>query len=255
MSVTKTGAVRKYKNTRQVSWIAVFMFIVIIITCFWIVCGHSILKQMDMSKYLHDRYNENFVVKNIRREVSGLGVSGQLTADAYSDDGTKFEVGEYSNGKMYDMYIKALWSQQASADLSPVKSLFNSSPEDIKFQVYPISRDTKRQDVRSSMYNSKPTLKYMLSSNPSLVHFGIYSIRKGKRSDLTMHQNDVNAALDIIKYIDNTRAGDRNIRYVINVPEDNSNLVCDISWTEYKKLSYEDISKCFVKNRGVEKYE
>lgn len=64
----------------------------------------------DMKSYLENKYNERFLIDNIRKEGSGLGVTGQTIAEGRpaNNPSVVFRISD-TDGKKGDNYVGALW--------------------------------------------------------------------------------------------------------------------------------------------------
>lgn len=218
----------------------------------WFMFGENSFNELKMVEYLNSKYKEDFVVDNVRREGSGLGVAGQLTADARSKNGLTFEVGLYSDGGMYDTYMESLWTREASSEVEKYKRLYDRvNVTKIVIKSYPINKKTKMQETQSALYGSKPTLKQALASDPESVYYGVYSIQSESTIDDRVILESENRIGRLVSEINNTGAGRLNIRYVINIPKDNNRYICDISWGRSESVR-RDAKKCFIKSGGLE---
>lgn len=232
--------------------IAGVLFCAVCLVASWFMFGENRFNELKMAEYLNSKYKEDFVVDNIRREGSGLGVAGQLTADAHSKNGLTFEVGLYSDGSMYDTYMESLWTREVSGEVEKYKRLYDGVNV-TKFVVksYPIDKKTKMQETQSALYGSKPTLKQALSSDPESVYYEVYSIQSESTIDDGVMLESENRINRLMNEINNTGAGRLNIRYVINIPKESNRYICDISWDGSENVG-QDVKKCFIKSGGLE---
>lgn len=102
--------------------IKIFTITTLIVICAALVFifsgGLNMVEQKRMESYLKDRYREDFKVINIRTEGSGLGVRGEIKADANpkNNPSVKFTVSSKSDG-YDDTYPTVLWSVQGREEV------------------------------------------------------------------------------------------------------------------------------------------
>lgn len=99
--------------------IAVALLLLLVGVWWFIGKGSMLLVQSQMQSYLTHKYGQDFTVENVRLEGAGIGVRGELDADAYpkNDPSLKFTIGRLEGGlapKTYsrDTFLQELWSRQ-----------------------------------------------------------------------------------------------------------------------------------------------
>lgn len=102
--------ITRNKKHRLIVYAGVVIVILLFAACAIMVSG--VMKQAKMNKYLKDKYGKEFILKNLRKEGSGLGVEGDLTADAYEEanQSRKFRVWEDPPGVYHDTYLNVVWN-------------------------------------------------------------------------------------------------------------------------------------------------
>lgn len=242
----------------DVAWRVAGVVIISLAICMGVVLiGAKVTENAErqkMAQYLRGKYGQEFMVEAVRREGAGLGVAGQLTANAgpATDKGLLFEVGRFSTGQFYDTYMRALWSREALKEASPLARNVLNNQEELATQVFPIDKKTQREDTTSTLYSLKPTLSDQLAKDAMAISLGLYVKIEGSLKDdnRTLYEDRVIA---LGEYINSKKVGDRHIRYVVNVEGDNSRYVCDRSSTAPGgEIEINDVSNCFVKYSGTE---
>ena len=127
------------------------------------------------TKYLNEKYGQEFVVENVRVTGAGLGVQGSWRGDAYpkSDPSIRFEVrGSQPTGEVdFETFLQTLWTKQASSSVEEFLSVQLPESEGFHLQV------TAGSSVRSSFYQSvkgrTPNLAEMLDKHKDQLSYNL----------------------------------------------------------------------------------
>lgn len=206
-----------------------------------------------MESYLEQKYGKKFEVADIKTEGAGLGMPGQLTGNAHKvgDRSTIFEVGQYSTGEHYDMYMKALWSKEAQPDLEhAVASIFNSKGAHSKADVVPYSATTGKADYTSGLYGKTPSLSEQLARDSAVVQYSI-AISIKEPFDDTAKPVHAERIRKLAEYVAEKHAGKDYIRYVVNLPDEDKRYICNETSANILN-NIKNIDSCFLAARGHE---
>lgn len=117
------GVVNAGKHIKKHRALVVILIIIIVIvilarTCIW---RDYTKEQIEMAKYLKDKYNgQEFVVEKPELKGAMLGVEGYFSATAYPTNNSKIRFTVmYSPSDRYDGYAGAIWSNEESERLKP----------------------------------------------------------------------------------------------------------------------------------------
>lgn len=121
---SRSGATVLKTTPRKVLYTIVALILIIVL-----IVGGIYIKNIisfentsaDMKNYLENKYNERFLVNNIRKEGSGLGVTGQTIADGrpVNNQSVIFRISD-TDGKKGDNYVGALWQFRNKGKLSQI---------------------------------------------------------------------------------------------------------------------------------------
>lgn len=252
---SKTVAVQPQTSKRLI-WILVSVGILLVaLAVWWFAAGSNASTTRAIRNYLHDKYGQEFVVENLRTEGASLGMPGQKTADAYNakDPSLKFETGKFPEGQYFDDYMRALWSREAYNDAQQaVQATFGNRMPRMKMNVYPISLKNGREDRTSDAYAHMPTLESQLKQDNTVV---FYKINVTETSP-SFAEADVSTAIQRIKslleFVASKQTGAGGIRYAINLDNEDSRLICNISERPFRIPSDSELADCFINIRGRE---
>ena len=157
-----------------------------------------------MSKYLKNKYNEDFKIERPEHKHGGFGVNGIWMSQAYpvSSQKLKFDVDcSYLNpSDCSDQYIAAIWSVQASRELESIIKEVNANSNGYKADsaraeivlsedlVDSVNKQSKYEDNKTKdkgfLYrliidapNDKQKASYIFKIVEKLREEGIYSIK------------------------------------------------------------------------------
>ena len=118
MDVAK--AEKHIKKHRMLVVILIIILVIVIFarTCIW---RDYTKEQIEMAKYLKDKYNgQEFVVEKPELKGTMLGIEGYFSATAYPANNSKIRFTVmYSPSDRYDGYAGAIWSNGESERLEP----------------------------------------------------------------------------------------------------------------------------------------
>ena len=118
MDVAKVG--KHIKKHRMLVVILIIILVIVIFarTCIW---RDYTKEQIEMAKYLKDKYNgQEFVVEKPELKGAMLGIEGYFSATAYPANNSKIRFTVmYSPSDRYDGYAGAIWSNEESERLKP----------------------------------------------------------------------------------------------------------------------------------------
>lgn len=240
-------------NSRSVKWITrnkkhrliVYAGVVIVILLFVAACAimvSGVMKQAKMNKYLKDKYGKEFILKNLRKEGSGLGVEGDLTADAYEEanQSRKFRVWEDPPGVYHDTYLNVVWNAYEEPKLRAY--LNNSSIHPVR-QYIDIGLERR---LRDGLRGALP-LDSVVSANGNDVTYGVVVLFSGEQ----VTDKDKKQLNKIIDYARSKNSLNYSVRYVINSKMANSSYVCQY-YGGYQAGGNQNIEACFTKMNGKE---
>ena len=127
------------------------------------------------TKYLNEKYGQEFVVENVRETGVGLGGKGAWVADAYpkSDLSLKFEIRRsQSTGEItMDKFLETLWTKQGSSDVEDFLAKELPESESYYLTISPGSPGSALYDfvqgstlsLNEALKNHKDKLTYSLS--------------------------------------------------------------------------------------------
>ena len=177
MDIVKVG--KHIKKHRALVVIPIIILVIVILarTCIW---RDYTKEQIEMAKYLKDKYNgQEFVVGKPVREGAMFAIEGHLTAVAYpvNNKKIKFDVMYSSTGKL-DGYAGAIWSNEESERLKPeIYRLFGNGTDYTVEVQSSMSLHTMNIDVRGKV----PTFNDAVKKYGKQIPYGL-TIKKLKRS-------------------------------------------------------------------------
>lgn len=118
MGVAKAGKHIKKHRTLVVILIIILVIVIFARTYIW---RDYTKEQIEMAKYLKDKYNgQEFVVEKPELKGAMLGIEGYFSATAYPANNSKIRFTVmYSPSDRYDGYAGAIWSNEESERLKP----------------------------------------------------------------------------------------------------------------------------------------
>lgn len=118
MDIAKVGKHIKKHRALVVILIIILVIVIFARTCIW---RDYTKEQIEMAKYLKDKYNgQEFVVEKPELKGAMLGIEGYFSATAYPANNSKIRFTVmYSPSDRYDGYAGAIWSNEESERLKP----------------------------------------------------------------------------------------------------------------------------------------
>ena len=223
--------------------------IIVLIVVIAIVIGGFYIKfqlevssaQTSMKEYLHNKYNQEFIVEKPEYKGGGLAVEGSWTANAYKNSDYKFLV--HKGRKSYsDTYLSAFYNEQEAGSLRKIISILG-------IENYRHTTDISIDSDIADNINDIPTLPEMLSRYGANIIYGVYIIKTG---DLP-NQDDVKNVKALVEYVKSKNPNRYAVRYVINSRTDDSRYLCHYYGGTDKSTNTKSLSKdCFIKYEGKE---
>ena len=177
MGIAKLGKQIKEHKVFVIIPIVILIIVILARTCIW---RDYTKEQIEMAKYLKDKYNgQEFVVGKPVREGAMFAIEGHLTAVAYpvNNKKIKFDVMYSSTGKL-DGYAGAIWSNEESERLKPeIYRLFGNGTDYTVEVQSSMSLHTMNIDVRGKV----PTFNDAVKKYGKQIPYGL-TIKKLKRS-------------------------------------------------------------------------
>lgn len=197
--------------------------------------------QTSMKEYLHNKYNQEFIVEKPEYKGGGLAVEGSWTANAYKNSDYKFLV--HKGRKSYsDTYLSAFYNEQEAGSLRKIISILG-------IENYRYTTDILIDSEIADNINNIPTLPEMLSRYGANITYGVYIIKTG---DLP-NQDDMKNLKTLVEYVKSKNPNRYAVRYVINSRTDNSRYLCHYYGGTDKSTNTKNLSKdCFIKYEGKE---
>ena len=197
--------------------------------------------QAGMKEYLHNKYNQEFIVEKPEYKGGGLAVEGSWTANAYKNSDYKFLV--HKGRKSYsDTYLSAFYNEQEAGSLRKIISILG-------IENYRHMTDIVIDYQVADNINNIPTLPEVLSRYGANITYGVYVIKTG---DLP-NQNDMKNLKALVEYVKSKNPNRYAVRYVINSRTDNSRYLCHYYGGTDKSTNTKNLSKdCFIKYEGKE---
>ena len=118
MDIAKVG--KHIKKHRALVVILIIILVIVIFARTYIWRDYT-KEQIEMAKYLKDKYNgQEFVVEKPELKGAMLGIEGYFSATAYPANNSKIRFTVmYSPSDRYEGYAGAIWSNEASERLKP----------------------------------------------------------------------------------------------------------------------------------------
>lgn len=197
--------------------------------------------QAGMKEYLHNKYNQEFIVEKPEYKGGGLAVEGSWTANAYKNSDYKFLV--HKGRKSYsDTYLSAFYNEQEAGSLRKIISILG-------IENYRHTTDISIDSDIADNINDIPTLPEMLSRYGANIIYGVYIIKIG---DLP-NQDDMKNVKALVEYVKSKNPNRYAVRYVINSRTDDSRYLCHYYGGTDKSTNTKNLSKdCFIKYEGKE---
>ena len=197
--------------------------------------------QTSMKEYLHNKYNQEFIVEKPEYKGGGLAVEGSWTANAYKNSDYKFLV--HKGRKSYsDTYLSAFYNEQEADSLRKIINILG-------IENYRHMTDIVIDYQVADNINNIPTLPEVLSRYGANITYGVYVIKTG---DLP-NQNDMNNLKALVEYVKSKNPNRYAVRYVINSRADDSRYLCHYYGGTGQNTNTKNLSKdCFIKYEGKE---
>lgn len=240
-NIEKFTQSKKHKKQRLLIRIGLVIIFVFSIIC--IVVGPNLVNQERMNQYLRDKYGREFMLKNLRTEGGGLGVEGDLTADAYERDdkkSKKFSVWEEPPGVYHDTYLNVTWNTYETYGL---KTYLDNNNIRTEKQYIDIGLDNSLGDKLKGV----PTLKSVIETNGNDVMYGVVVVLSGEQ----VTDKDKLYFYKVVDYARSKNNLNYSVRYVINSRNNDSRYICQY-YGGNKNNNSQNIQDCFSKANGRE---
>lgn len=166
---------------------------------FFIGGGAGVGQSKHFTKYLNDKYGQEFVVENIRTTGAGIGSRGSWRGDAYpkSNPSLRFEIRmpQGTDKVDYETFLQVLWSRQGEGE---VKKFLEKELPDSEGYLLTIQPGKKLYD---SIQGQTPNLDSVLASNSGLV---AYSLSVRNRTNLSPNEpsdTELENALKVVNFV------------------------------------------------------
>ena len=193
MDIAKVGKHIKKHRALVVILIIILVIVILARTCIW---RDYTKEQIEMAKYLKDKYNgQEFVVGKPVREGAMFAIEGHLTAVAYpvNNKKIKFDVMYSSTGKL-DGYAGAIWSNEESERLKPeIYRLFGNGTDYTVEVQSSMSLHTMNIDVRGKV----PTFSDAVKKYGKQIPYGLAIKRLKKNLSDDEKEDIVNKLIEL----------------------------------------------------------
>ncbi len=195
MGVAKLGKHIKKHRALVVILIIILIIVILARTCIW---RDYTKEQIEMAKYLKDKYNgQEFVVEKPELKGAMLGIEGYFSATAYPANNSKIRFTVmYSPSDRYDGYAGAIWSNGESERLKP--EIYRLFGKDTDYTVEIKSAMTLQtakidMDIRGKI----PTFKDAVKKYGKQIPYGLTIKRLKKNLSDDEKEDIVNKLIEI----------------------------------------------------------
>ena len=195
MGVAKLGKHIKKHRALVVILIIILIIVILARTCIW---RDYTKEQIEMAKYLKDKYNgQEFVVEKPELKGAMLGIEGYFSATAYPANNSKIRFTVmYSPSDRYDGYAGAIWSNEESERLKP--EIYRLFGKDTDYTVEIKSAMTLQtakidMDIRGKI----PTFKDAVKKYGKQIPYGLTIKRLKKNLSDDEKEDIVNKLIEI----------------------------------------------------------
>ena len=195
MGVAKTGKHIKKHRALVVILIIILVIVILARTCIW---RDYTKEQIEMAKYLKDKYNgQEFVVEKPELKGAMLGIEGYFSATAYPANNSKIRFTVmYSPSDRYDGYAGAIWSNEESERLKPeIYRLFGKGTDYIVEIKSAMTLQTAEMDM--DIRGKIPTFKDAVKKYGKQIPYGLTIKRLKKNLSDDEKEDIVNKLIEI----------------------------------------------------------
>ena len=195
MDVAK--AEKHIKKHRMLVVILIIILVIVIFarTCIW---RDYTKEQIEMAKYLKDKYNgQEFVVEKPELKGTMLGIEGYFSATAYPANNSKIRFTVmYSPSDRYDGYAGAIWSNGESERLEPeIYRLFGKGTDYTVEIKSAMTLQTAKMDM--DIRGKIPTFKDAVKKYGKQIPYGLTIKRLKKNLSDDEKEDIVNKLIEI----------------------------------------------------------
>jgi hypothetical protein len=179
----------------------------------WTKRGVSMVEQTNMSKFLKEKYGQEFLVSNLHLEGSGFGEKGDVVGDASStsNPSLQFEVSqrEDSNDPSYnDNFLDVLWSQQGRSAVDDLIKRELSNVEDYTLTI------RVGNALRESIHGNTPSFDDALKKYPGQYSYSLTVRSATNASDSEPTDSELNRAFKVVQFVKQQHAGTPEAYYL-----------------------------------------
>ena len=213
MGIAKLGKQIKEHKVFVIVPIVILIIVILARTCIW---RDYTKEQIEMAKYLKDKYNgQEFVVEKPELKGAMLGIEGYFSATAYPANNSKIRFTVmYSPSDRYDGYAGAIWSNEESERLKPeIYRLFDNGTDYTVEVQSSMSLHTMNIDVRGKV----PTFNDAVKKYGKQIPYGLTIKRLKKNLSDDEKEDIVNKLVEILSLLPNET--DITITYISEASE------------------------------------
>ena len=195
MGVAKLGKHIKKHRALVVILIIILIIVILARTCIW---RDYTKEQIEMAKYLKDKYNgQEFVVEKPELKGAMLGIEGYFSATAYPANNSKIRFTVmYSPSDRYDGYAGAIWSNEESERLKPeIYRLFGKGTDYTVEIKSAMTLQTAKMDM--DIRGKIPTFKDAVKKYGKQIPYGLTIKRLKKNLSDDEKEDIVNKLIEI----------------------------------------------------------
>lgn len=221
----------KLRKGNKTLWIgALLALLIVIVASFAFYFSSNSYEQMKMARYLEHKYNDQFVVKDIEKEGSTIGISGRLVAVAYPKDENNLTFKVYNeNDKLSDTYMSVVWSKQAYArDTAPIERIVSNS--EVSFLEIKVASSFKSQQ-ENLIKPDELNLAKAIERHGTSLNYYLHMEQVNKKSV----QENISLIYDLIEYIRGT--GINSIAISYSFSDNISRHRCGLTDSEVKQIT------------------
>lgn len=230
----KAGAVSVNTSRKRVFAIGAIIMGVVLIpigAALFFNGGLGMSESARFTKYLNEKYGQEFVVENVTVVGEGLGVQGTWKADAYpkSDSSLRFDIRrDQSTGDIsVDTFLTVLWTKQGAGEVKDF--LAREIPENDGY----ILRIEPGKKLYESIQGYVPSLATALEGDKSLI---VYSLSVRNATDVSSSEPSGARLEDALKVVNFVKAK-------------------NITPASFVYYNYRDVSFNDRDNAGQQKYQ
>ncbi len=202
--------------------------------------------QKKIEAYLEEKYDQDFVVERPTHIGYGFAIEGVLESVAYPKDNPslKFFATTNSRGNS-DEYPDAVWTQEETASVeSFLKTVFGTVP-DFDFTI------NANAAVTGKIKGRVPNFEGIRASQRENLAYVIH-VKVNDEFNTKTEQQHFDRVVDLAKYVKAQNVGKPQIKYTVNLTNENARYVCNLSGEELNGIitGTASIRECFTKYQG-----